>query len=423
MSVMSARRATDPQDHLGSGDNPTSKATMLVERPRLLLLITEDSYFWTHRLDLARAARDSGMDVHVVTRVRDHGKRITDEGFKLVPIPFLRRGRQPFGELFAVLKLAQLYRRLNPDIVHHVAMKPILYGSWAARLAGVPAVVNAFAGLGYAFIEQNWQSRLLRAGLQAGLRSALALPNARVILQNDEDCNRLVREKVVQQNQVVMIRGAGVDLNTFCPGPEENHDVPLIILGARMLWHKGIEEFVQAARILQRQGIRARCVLVGKADPDNPASLSEEQLAHWHQEGIVEWWGHREDMPHVLANADVVVLPSYAEGLPKILLEACACGKPVVATSVGGCREIVKDGDNGFLVPPRDPIALASAMSRLVSDHNLRRQMGSRGRNIVANAFSKEQVARETLAVYGELMSRSGRFTSHNGHPVMAIGE
>jgi lipopolysaccharide/colanic/teichoic acid biosynthesis glycosyltransferase/glycosyltransferase involved in cell wall biosynthesis len=390
---------------------------MRAERPRLLLLITEDSYFWTHRLDLARAARDAGLEVHIVTRVRDHGKRIADEGFKLVPIPFVRRGRQPFGELVGVLKLAWLYRRLKPDIVHHVAMKPILYGSWAARLAGVPAVVNAFAGLGYAFIEQSWQARALRAGLQAGLRSALALPNARVILQNDEDCNRLIREQVVRRDQVVMIRGSGVDLQVFHPVPEEHHDVPLIVLGARMLRHKGTEEFVHAARILQQQGIRARCVLVGKADADNPASLSEAQLAQWHREGIVEWWGHREDMADVLMGADVVVLPSYAEGLPKILLEACACGKPVVATSVDGCREIVKEGDNGFLVPVKDSAALASAMSRLVSDPDLRRRMGHRGREIVVNAFSKEQVASETLAVYGDLLSRKGRFASHlNGH-------
>lgn len=412
--LMSPWRPSDPHDRLGGGYGEISKATMLVERPRLLLLITEDSYFWTHRLDLARAARDAGMDVHIVTRVRDHGKRITDEGFTLVPIPFVRRGRQPFGELFAVLKLALLYRRLKPDIVHHVAMKPMLYGSWAARLAGVPSVVNAFAGLGYAFIEQSWQARLLRAGLQRGLRSALDLPNTRVILQNDEDCNRLILEKVVRRNQVVMIRGSGVDLKTFHPVPEKNHGVPLLVLGARMLWHKGIGEFVEAARILQQQGVRARCVLVGKADPDNPASLSEEQLAHWHQEGIVEWWGHREDMAHVLMSADVVVLPSYAEGLPKILLEACACGKPVVATSVDGCRGIVKDGDNGLLVPAKDPAALASAMRRLVSDPDLRRRMGHRGREIVVNAFSKEQVACETLAVYRELLSRRGRFTSNN---------
>ena len=199
------------------------------------------------------------------------------------------------------------------------------------------------------------------------MRSALALSNARVILQNDADCNRLIHEKVVRREQVAMIRGAGVDLQAFHPEPEKA-GTSVIVLGARMLWHKGIGEFVEAARILRKQGVRARCVLVGKADPDNPASLSDEQLARWHEEGIVEWWGHREDMPHVLMHADVVVLPSYAEGLPKILLEACACGKPVVATSVDGCREIIKEGENGLLVPPKDAAALASAMNRLVSD-------------------------------------------------------
>ena len=227
--------------------------------------------------------------------------------------------------------------------------------------------------------------------------------------------------KVVRREQVAMIRGAGVDLQAFHPEPEEARGIPVIVLGARMLWHKGIGEFVEAARILRKQGVRARCVLVGKADPDNPASLSDEQLARWHEEGIVEWWGHREDMPHVLMHADVVVLPSYAEGLPKILLEACACGKPVVATSVDGCREIIKEGENGLLVPPKDAAALASAMNRLVSDADLRRRMGHRGREIVARSYSKEQVARETLAVYADLLNRKGRFASSNGHHIMPL--
>ena len=419
--LMSGQPHSGSKNDLVTGSSAVLKGATAAGKPRLFLLITEDSYFWTHRLDLARAARDAGMDVHIVTRVRDHGKRITDEGFTLVPIPFVRSGRQPFGELLAVLKLARLYRRLKPDLVHHVAMKPILYGSWAARLAGVPAVVNAFAGLGYVFIEQNWKARLLRAGVKIGMRSALALSNARVILQNDADCNRLIHEKVVRREQVAMIRGAGVDLQAFHPEPEEAREIPVIVLGARMLWHKGIGEFVEAARILRKQGVRARCVLVGKADPDNPASLSDEQLARWHEEGIVEWWGHREDMPHVLMHADVVVLPSYAEGLPKILLEACACGKPVVATSVDGCREIIKEGENGLLVPPKDAAALASAMNRLVSDADLRRRMGHRGREIVARSYSKEQVARETLAVYADLLNRKGRFASSNGHHIMPL--
>jgi glycosyltransferase involved in cell wall biosynthesis len=390
-------------------------------KPRLVLLITEDSYLWSHRLHLARAARDAGLDVHIMTRIRDYEKQLKDEGFTLVPIPFLRRGRQPLDELYGVLKLAQLYRRFKPDIVHHVAMKPILYGSWAARLAGVPAVVNAVAGLGYGFIAEGWQAGVLRAGLRIGLRLAFALSNSKVIFQNTEDFERMVREKVVRREQVVLIRGAGVDLTKFAPSAEERRDVPMVVLGGRMLWHKGIKEFIDAARILKQNGIQARFVLVGKTDPDNPDSLSEAQLLSYQKEGMVEWWGHREDIPAILTGAQVVVLPSYTEGLPKILLEAGACARAVVASSNAGCREIVRDGENGFLVPPKDTEALAGAITVLLQDAELRERMGRRGRDIVMNEFSAGRVVRETLLVYDELLRKTGR-ASFDVTAVQAVG-
>ena len=388
---------------------------MLGARPRLLLVITEDSYFWSHRLGLGRAARDAGMDVHLMTRIKDHGKRIKDEGFTLLPIPFVRGSRNPVSELSAVLKLAVRYRQIKPDIVHHVAMKPMLYGSCAARIAGVPAVVNAFAGLGYAFIAQGWRAGLLRVTIRNSLRWALALPtNSRVISQNLEDYERLLREKIVPQSKVTMIRGSGVDYLEYRPGSGENDDAPIVLLAARMVWHKGVGEFIKAARILKRQGVRVRCVLVGTADHENPDSLSENELADCQKEGVVEWWGQRDDMPHVLANSHVVVLPSYTEGLPKILLEACACGIPVVASRVNGCREIVRDGENGILIPKKDAPALAAAIKLLLEDPPLRQRMGRRGREIVVEEFSAERVARETLAVYEELLDniRWSSFTS-----------
>lgn len=389
-------------------------------RPRLILLITEDFYLWSHRLHLARAARDVGLDVLVVTRIGDYEKPLKEEGFTLVPIPFLRRGREPVGELCGVLKLAGLYRRLRPDIVHHVAMKPILYGSWAARLAGVPAVVNAVAGLGYGFIAQGWQAGVLRAGLRAGLRSAFALPNSKVVFQNREDFERMVRERVVRRERVVLIRGAGVDLTKYRPS-EERAGVPMVVYGGRMLWHKGIKEFADAARLLKQRHIPARFVLVGKTDPDNPDSLSEDQLLSYEKEGIIEWWGYREDIAEILAGAQVVVLPSYTEGLPKILLEACACARPVVACSNAGSREIVRDGDNGFLIPPKDAGALAEAITTLLEDPRLRQRMGERGRNIMITEFSVEQVVRQTLQVYDELLVKAGRTSFKNDNSPVAI--
>lgn len=385
-----------------------SNGVSQTSHPRVLLLITEDWYFRSHRLDLARAIRNAGMDVLVTTRAADKGKWIRDEGFRYLPIPFMRGSRHPLREVSAVIGLARLYQREQPDLVHHVGMKPIVYGSCASRLAGIPAIVNAFAGLGSGFIMSGRWSGLLRVGLKAGLRRGLTLPNSRAIFQNREDSELLVGEKIVYRNQVRIITGSGVDSTAFTPTPEPK-GVPVVLLPSRMLWDKGVREFVDASRELRNEGILAKFVLVGKVDQDNPTHISERQLLAWHNEGIIEWWGHREDMPDVLKSAHVVVLPSYREGCPKVLLEACACGRPVIATSVPGCREIVRDGENGFLVPKKDPVKLGKAIKVLLENAALRMRMGMRGREIVVREFSAERMATQTLAVYQELLQNSAR--------------
>ena len=406
-ATMTTAIRTSTADCVGTTRTMRLKGRFAAPRPRLLLLMDEDWYFRCHRLDHARAARDAGMEVLVSTRAQDGGKWITEEGFKHLPIPYRRGSRQPLRELMAVVQLAQLYRREKPDIVHHVCMKPILYGSWAARLAGIPAVVNTFAGLGSVFTGTGRRSHLLRAGLTAGLRSALALPNSRALFENPTDRDRLVRAKVVRREDTVMISGTGVDITKFIPMPE-HEGIPVVVLSCRMLWEKGVGDFVHAARLLKEQGVRGRCVLVGTSDPDNPSSIPESQLLVWQQERVVEWWGYREDMPNVLSTAHVVVLPTfYGEGLPKILLEASACARPIVATAIPGCTEIVRDGENGFLIPPKDPDALAKAIRVLLENPILRKRMGRQGREIVVREYSVELVGRQTLAVYQALLEQS----------------
>jgi glycosyltransferase involved in cell wall biosynthesis len=367
-----------------------------------MMLVTEDFYFRSHRLELARAARDAGMKVSIITLAQDNGKWINDEGFKYFPIPFVKgtSRRRPVQELAAIVKLAHLYRRERPDIVHHVALMPIIYGSWAARLARVPAVLNAFAGLGSTCIEGGWRWKIIRGALKASLR------NSRVVVQNTDDCEQLIREKITTRDKAVIIRGVGVDLSAFSPVAESS-GIPVIILACRMLRDKGVQEFVEAARLLKKQGIPGKCVLVGKIVPDNPTRISENEVRAWEREGVIEWWGHRDDMANVLASSHVVALPSYREGLPKILLEACASGKPVIATAVPGCREVVRDGENGFLVPAQNPDALAKAMMALLENPSLRMQMGRRGREIVSREFSAGQLSKETLGVYRELLQTS----------------
>ena len=375
-----------------------------MKKPRVLFLVTEDWYFCLHWLRLARAVRDAGASVLVATRVSDQGKRILDEGFALFPLRLKRRSRHPVREFAAVLELVRLYRQQKPDIVHHVAIKPILYGSVAAWLARVSVVVNAFPGLGYIFVSETWKARLFRTILSPMFQWVFTLSRSRVIFQNSEDREQLVRAGILPQAQTAVIRGVGVDVSQFKPRPD--HAGPIVVLlAARMLWEKGVGDFVDAARLLKQRGVPAKCVLAGRVDTENLSHVPEMQLVSWHEEGAIEWWGYREDMPELLASTHVVVLPTYyGEGLPTILLEAASCGKSLVATQMRGCRDIVHDGVNGFLVPPKDAKALAQAIEVLVRDPALRARMGHRGRELVVREFSSERIVQETFAVYQDLL-------------------
>lgn len=371
---------------------------------KILFLVTEDWYFWSHRLSLARAARDAGFEVIVATRVGEYGDQIAREGFKLVPIGLLRRSHNPWRELRSIRELVRIYRTERPHLVHHVALKPLLYGSLAAVFAGVPSVVNAIAGMGFVFNSSSGTARMLRPFVQRAFRLLLNRPCSRLILQNPDDREMLVRARVLQPERIVLIRGCGVDLNAFVPSPEPS-GVALVALASRMLWDKGVSEFVEAVRILQRRNVLARFVLVGDSDPENLAAVPASQLRAWHDSGVVEWWGRRDDMPSVFAQANIVCLPSYGEGLPKVLIEAAACARPIVTTDAPGCREVVRQGENGLLVPARDPQSLANALQQLISSPSLRRRMGARGREIAVAEFSEEKVVKETLSLYRELLS------------------
>jgi glycosyltransferase involved in cell wall biosynthesis len=374
-----------------------------VAKPRLLFVVTEDWIFWTYRLDLARAARAAGWEVLVATRVQDFGKRIEDEGFQLFPVPFRRGGQVSWGELRSLFELVRLYRDVQPDLVYHAALKPILYGSWAARRARVPAVLNVFAGLGHVFMASGWWAALRRTIVGWALRPTLALPHSRVVFYNREDLDQFVLDGIVRKDQAVIIQGSGVDVEKFVPAPEKEGD-PVVVLVSRMLRDKGVGEFVEAAVLLKAQGIRAKCVLVGDVDRENPTGIPEAQLREWQQTGVIEWWGHQENMPALFASAHIVVLPSYREGLSRVLLEGAACARPLVATDVPGCREIVRHGDNGLLVSPKDPHALFQAIAMLIRDPAMRLRMGRRGREIVVQEFSLHRIAEQTLNLCRDLL-------------------
>ena len=370
---------------------------------KLLFLVTEDWYFVSHRLQLARAARDAGAEVLVMTHITKFRLALEKERFMIIPWRISRRSLNPFRELYVFFQVVRAYKRERPDLVHHVALKPIVYGGLASRLCGRVPSVNAITGLGHVFTSSLQKPRLLRSALSSIIRSLFNTNGIRVIFQNHDDLNLLLDEGVVSRERSLVIRGAGVNADEFLPRPEPS-DVPLVMLASRMLWDKGVGEFVSAASKLRQSSLAARFVLVGRTDPGNPSSIKDDQLREWESAGLVEWWGHRNDMAAVIARSNVVCLPSYREGLPKVLIEAAACGRAIVATDVPGCREVVRHGDNGLLVPPRNADALAHALATLVKDPALRARMGARGRKIAVQEFSDNTVLSQTMLVYRELL-------------------
>lgn len=365
---------------------------------KLLFVVTEDWYFVSHRLSLAVAAKKSGFDVAVATRASDDSDTIRNAGIRLIPFNLSRRHGNPLRELSALIRL---YYRERPDIVHHVALKPIVYGSLSAKIAGVPAQVNAVAGLGWLFSTESGLMRMVRPAVRKILTWLLNAKGTLTIVQNPED--RALLARYLPQTRLRLIRGAGVNPASYTPASPPSGPVR-IVLAARMLWDKGVGDFVEAARILTEEGICARFVLVGDPDPGNPASIPVEVLRTWDGANGIEWWGRRSDMPAVFQSAHIACLPSaYKEGLPKVLLEAAACGLPMVTTDAPGCREVVRHGENGLLVPVHDVDALARALRRLIQEPELRAAMGRRGREIVLEEFSEDRIIAETLAVYHEL--------------------
>lgn len=375
----------------------------------LLFLVTEDWYFVSHRLPLAHAALAAGYRVVVATRVQQHGKVIEDSGCELIALRLRRSGRNPFTELLALIQIVGIYRRIRPAIVHHVALKAVLYGSIAARLARIPVVINAVAGMGYTFSSTDTLAQLIRPLMRVVLRTFLGGKRSWVILQNPDDLRLLLDAKAVDPTHVEVMRGAGVDLGEFRPSTPPS-GLPTVLLATRLIWDKGVGEFVEAARLLRGRGTHARFVLVGAPDPGNPSAVPEGQLAAWHAEGVIEWWGQRADMAEVLWQTNVFCFPSACgEGIPKVLLEAAAAGLPIVTTDAPGCREVVREGDNGLLVSIRDAAAVADAVEKLLHAPELRARMGARSREIAVSEFGIERVVTATLALYRRLASPEPR--------------
>ncbi|MCW5700230.1 MAG: glycosyltransferase family 4 protein, partial [Rhodospirillales bacterium] len=380
--------------------------------PKILYLVSEDWYFCSHRMPMARAAKQRGIEVVVLTRLNAHGEEIRAEGFRPIPLKLRRGSRNPFAAVATILDITRCYRRERPDLVHHVNLKMCLLGSIAAVLARVPRVVNALTGLGYLFTTQGTGVRLLRSVVLAGLRILNRLTAATIVVQNTDDRDLVVGRRVAAADHVVLIPGSGVDIRRFSPQPPAS-GVPRVTYVGRMLADKGLRELAEAARLLKQNGRSVHVVMVGPVDAENPQSLTEIEIQTWVREGILEWRGYQADIPRIWAESTIAVLPSYREGMPKSLLEAAASAVPMVATDVPGCRALVVDGETGLLVPVRNAAALAEAIDRLLASPELRDIMGRNARARAEACFADDIIADVTARLYECLLKT--KYDNTNG--------
>jgi glycosyltransferase involved in cell wall biosynthesis len=376
-----------------------------VGKPILLYVVNVAWFFRLHRLHFALAAKRAGYDVHLATAPETclDVQEIRDAGVIVHEIKLTRGVSTVADEARLVLSLFRLHRTLRPAIVHNVTVKPVLWGTLAARAGGKAAIVNSMSGLGTLFSFSGFRAAIGRSLITAAYRLLFGRADIRVIFENQDDFSLFLKKRIVAGGQATLIRGAGVDLNKFVDARMRG-GIPVVVLPARMLWTKGVGEFCAAARLAQQAGIVARFVLVGRADPENPSAVPVEWLAGQQRMGFVEWWGHRDDMCAVYSGADIVCLPSYREGLPTVLLEGAACGCALVATDVPGCREVVQNEQTGLLVPLRNAEALARALSVLVRNADMRLRLAQAASRKVREEFSVERVQRETLGVYAQLV-------------------
>ena len=365
----------------------------------LLYLIPNYTSFVSHRLHLALAAKQAGFTVLVATR----GSAIKQiSGIEIIELKYFNRGINIniIKELLSIWELYQLYKVHKPDIVHHVTLKPILYGALAAKLSGIKTVIHAVAGLGRIFINDK-KINILRPIICLVMRVLLA--KSTIIFQNKNDLQVLQQYKCINNNnKIALIRGAGVDVNLFSYAAEPIDRLITIVLASRMLWPKGIKELLAAAKILKlKYQDKISFILYGEPDPYNPDSVPKSFLADLNKHNIVSWQGYGNNMQVVYHAAHIVVLPSfYGEGLPKTLLEAASCGRPIVTTNIPGCNDIVQHEVNGLLVEPQNTSELINALDKLISDKDLRIKLGQNGRQRVLDHFSEAIVQQQTLELY-----------------------
>lgn len=366
---------------------------------RLVYVVSEDWAFITHRLSLAKYAIEKGYEVIAVTNINDHGKNLSDSGIDVININFSRSFNKPFLDLISLYKLIRVLQRHNPDIVHNVGVKISLLSSLAGLFSKPKVIINAYTGLGYVFSSNSKLAKIIRFLLIPLLRFLNSRNNTWTVFQNEDDKLLFIKNKIVEASRTKIIKGSGVSTDEF-PYMKEPEEPIIVMLASRLLWDKGIGEFVETASGLKSKHPEVKFVLVGGIDQQNPMSLETDTLNGWVKEGVIEWWGHKQNMSKILGLSHIITLPSYREGLPKVLLEAASIGRPIVATNVPGCRDIVRDNVNGFLVDAKESSGLTEAIDKLILNKELRLRMGLAGREIILNELSSKKINEQFIKLY-----------------------
>jgi glycosyltransferase involved in cell wall biosynthesis len=376
-------------------------------RPVFLMILNDLGWFWSHRLPLARAIKNSGWNLHLATAGATADPKLQEMNITPHDVPRHGNSLNPLSHLMIVWEIARIIRVTRPDLIHAITLRYAFYAGLAARMTRTHGIVFTIAGLGTLFTHNDLRSRIIRACMIPVLRFAFARDDARIIFQNPDDRRAFLNLNIVREDQTSVIRGSGVDMAEFPFVPEPAETSPRVLFPSRLLREKGIHDFVAAARIIKSRHIPARFQVAGDIYPGNPHSVSMDEIKAWEGEGIIEYLGVRRDMPRVMAESALVVLPSYyGEGVPKVLLEAAATGRAIITCDMPGCREAVCHEKNGLLVPPRSPEALAEAMQKLLINAERRHELGKAGRAHVESDFTAEIVTQKTLSVYGELKKR-----------------
>ena len=366
----------------------------------LVFLITEDWYFYSHRINLAKEAIKSGFKVYLLSNVNEHKNKIERNGIKVIPLRFLKRSRiNIFLELFSLFEIFLILKKIKPSILHSVALKPVIYGSVISFILPKVKIINALGGLGFIFSSGSIKARVLRPIIFNLLKLVCRIKKNKIIIQNNDDLLFVIEKLGIKKENVSLIQGAGVDIKKF--STTKFADSPIVVLASRMIWDKGVKEFVNAAKALNKKGIKAKFILVGKPDKQNPRFIPEKKLAKWNKLEFVDWIGYQENMVDIFKTALIVSLPSfYGEGIPKVLIEAMSCSRAIVTTNMPGCRDLVIDQLNGILVKPKDQKDLANALEKLILNPNLCKKMGQKGREMAVKKYNQEKIFRETLDLY-----------------------